>query len=99
MENKKKSNVVRLNDLLNSAKMRSTLSKEVLKDSLHALLAAITENVNGGKVVVLDDFGKFDSRIVKEHTAMPPSHEPVVVPEHTAVRFKAFKNFLYYHKR
>lgn len=89
------------NELLQKAKERSGLSKEVLRQSLHALLGAISEVMDDGKGVVLDNFGSFDLRTVKEHTVTPPppNNIPVVVPEHRAVRFKPYKNFLIYHMK
>lgn len=60
------------NELLQKAKERSGLSKEVLRQSLHALLGAISEVMDDGKSVVLDNFGSFDLRTVKEHTVTPP---------------------------
>ncbi|WP_077195376.1 HU family DNA-binding protein [Prevotella ihumii] len=89
------------NELLQKAKERSGLSKEVLRQSLHALLGAISEVMDDGKSVVLDNFGSFDLRTVKEHTVTPPppNNTPVLVPEHQVVRFKAYKNFLIYHMK
>ena len=77
------------NELLQKAKERSGLSKEVLRQSLHSLLGVISEALDDGKCIVLDNFGSFDLRTVKEHT--------VVVPEHQVVRFKPYKNILCYH--
>ena len=75
------------NELLQKAKERSGLSKEVLRQSLHSLLGVISEALDDGKC------------IVKEHTVTPPppNNKPVVVPEHQVVRFKSYKNILCYH--
>lgn len=87
------------NELLQKAKERSGLSKEVLRQSLHSLLGVISEALDDGKCIVLDNFGSFDLRTVKEHTVTPPppNNKPVVVPEHQVVRFKSYKNILCYH--
>lgn len=87
------------NDLLQKAKDRSGLSKEILRKSLHALLGAISESMDNGKGIVLDNFGSFNLRTVKEHTVTPPppNNVPVIVPEHQVVRFKPYKNILCYH--
>jgi nucleoid DNA-binding protein len=89
------------NELLRKAKERSGLSQEVLRQSLHALLGAISEVMDDGKGVVLDNFGSFDLRTVKEHTVTPPppNNTPTVVPEHQVVRFKPYKNILIYHMK
>lgn len=89
------------NELLLKAKERSGLSQEVLRQSLHALLGAISEIMDDGKGVILDNFGSFELRTVREHTVTPPppNNTPIVVPEHQVVRFKAYKNFLVYHMK
>ncbi len=96
-----KENQVSLNELLRKAKERSGLSQEVLRQSLHALLGAISEVMDDGKGVVLDNFGSFELRTIKERTMTPPppNNTPIVVPEHQVVRFKAYKNFLIYHMK
>ena len=50
------------NELLQKAKERSGLSKEVLRQSLHSLLGVISEALDDGKCIVLDNFGSFDLR-------------------------------------
>lgn len=96
-----KENQVSLNELLRKAKERSDLSQEVLRQSLHALLGAISEVMDDGKGVVLDNFGSFELRTIKQRTITPPppNKTPIVVPEHQVVRFKAYKNFLIYHMK
>ena len=46
------------NELLQKAKERSGLSKEVLRQSLHSLLGVISEALDEGKCIVLDNFGQ-----------------------------------------
>ena len=88
-------------DILRKAKERSGLSQEVLRQSLHALLGAISEVMDNGNNVALDNFGSFELRTVKEHTVTPPppNNTPVVVPEHQAVKFRPYKNLLFYHMK
>ncbi len=88
-------------DILRKAKERSGLSQEVLRQSLRALLGAISEVMDNGNNVALDNFGSFELRMVKEHTVTPPppNNTPVVVPEHQAVKFRPYKNLLIYHMK
>ena len=88
-------------DILRKAKERSGLSQEVLRQSLRALLGAISEVMDNGNNVALDNFGSFELRTVKEHTVTPPppNNTPVVVPEHQAVKFRPYKNLLFYHMK
>jgi nucleoid DNA-binding protein len=97
----KKENYVTTSQLITLAKKHSGLSKEVLSDSLHALLAAVTECVDDGKIVTIDSFGRFDTRLEKEHTVTPPPphNMPVTIPAHKVVRFKAYQNFLTYYMK
>jgi|GEM_PF-513083 len=96
-----KKDCVTTSQLITLAKKHSGLTKEVLTDSLHALLAAVSESVDAGKIVTIDSFGKFDTRMEKEHTVTPPPpyNTPVIVPEHKVVRFKAYQNFLTYYMK
>ncbi len=73
-----KENQVSLNELLRKAKERSGLSQEVLRQSLHALLGAISEVMDDGKGVVLDNFGSFELRTIKERTIT--LHRPTTHP-------------------
>lgn len=93
--------VISSKELLRMAKGRSGLSQEILRESLHALLGAISESMDDGNSVVLDNFGSFNLRTVKEHTVTPPppNNIPVVVPEHQVVRFRPYKNILIYHMK
>lgn len=93
--------VISSKELLRMAKGRSGLSQDILRESLHALLGAISESMDDGNSVVLDNFGSFDLRTVKEHTVTPPppNNIPVVVPEHKVVRFRPYKNILIYHMK
>ena len=86
-------------DLVRKAKERSGLSQEVLRQSLRALLGAISEVMDDGNNVALDNFGSFEQRKVKERTVTPPppNNKPIVVPEHQVVRFRPYKNILIYH--
>lgn len=97
----KKENYVTTNQLITLAKKHSGLSKEVLTDSLHALLAAVSESVDAGKTVTIESFGRFDTRLEKEHTVTPPPphNQPVIIPDRKVVRFKAFQNFLTYYMK
>lgn len=101
MEVKKTKNVVRNRQLLKQAKDRSGLPLETLDKSLQAILSVISENVKEGNEVNLDNFGRFKSSVIKEHTSTMGfrNNEEIVVPEHTIVRFKAFKQFMYYFMR
>lgn len=87
--------------LIMLAKKHSGLSKEVLTDSLHALLAAVSESVDAGNIVSIDSFGRFDTRLEREHlvTPPPPHNTPVMVPQRNVVRFKAYQNFLTYYMK
>ena len=88
-------------DILRKAKERSGLSQEILRQSLRALLGAISEVMDDGNNIALDNFGSFELRTVKEHivTPPPPNNTPIVVPEHQVVRFRAYKNILIYHMK
>ena len=88
-------------DLVRKAKERSGLSQEVLRQSLRALLGAISEVMDNGNNVALDNFGSFELRTVKERTVTPPppNNTPVVVPKHQVVRFRPYKNLLIYHMK
>ena len=82
-------------------KGRSGLSLETLRQSLRALLGAASEVIDDGHGVVLDGFGSFSLRTVKERTVTPPppNNTPIMVPEHQVVRFKPYKNILLYHMK
>lgn len=101
METKETKNVVSNSQLLRQAKDRSGLSLETLGKSLHAILSVISENVKEGKEVRLDNFGRFKASVVKEHTVTMGfrGNEEIVVPEQNIIRFKAFKQFMYYYLR
>ena len=88
-------------DLVRKAKERSGLSQEVLRQSLRALLGAISEVMDDGCNVALDNFGNFELRTVKERTVTPPppNNTPMVGPEHQVVRFRPYKNILIYHMK
>lgn len=96
-----KENLVTTKQLITLAKKHSGLSKEVLTDSIHALLAAVSESVDAGKTVSIESFGRFDTRIEKAHTVTPPPPHniPITVPERKVVRFKAFQNFFTYYMK
>lgn len=97
----KEENVISTNELLRLAKGRSGLSLEILRQSLHALLGTVSKVMDDGQGVVLDGFGGFALRTVKERTVIPPppNNTPVVVAEHQVVRFKPYKNILLYHMK
>lgn len=101
METQETGNVVRNRRLLKQAKERSGLSLETLEKSLQAILSVISENIKEGNEVKLDNFGRFKSSVVKEHTAIMGfrNNEEVIVPEQIVVRFKAYKQFMYYFMR
>lgn len=84
-------------ELLRIAKRRSGLSQDTLRKSLHALLGAISESLDNNQRIVLDSFGCFDLKTVKERTVTPPHNIPVVVPTHQVVRFRPYKYILLYH--
>src|SRR5574344_407342 len=88
-------------DILRKAKERSGLSHEVLRQSLRALLGAISEVMDNGNNVALDNCGSFEVRTVMDHsvTPPPPKNTPVVVPVHQAVKFRPYNNFLFYHMK
>ena len=96
-----KENIVTTGQLISTARKHSGLSRELLTDSLHALLAALTESVDAGKTVTIESFGRFDTRFEKEHTVTPPppNNTPVTVPARRVIRFKAYRNFLTYHMK
>lgn len=97
----KSTNIINTDSLIGLAKSRSGLTKDVIRRSLRAILGAISEATDDGKIVVLDNFGRFDVRTVKKHTVTPPPpyNTPVTVPEHRVVRFRGFKNVLNYHMK
>lgn len=71
-----KENQLSSNELLQKAKERSGLSKEVLRQSLYSLLGVISEALDDGKCIVLDNFGSFDLRTVKKtHSYTSPSQQ------------------------
>ena len=96
-----KKEYVTTSQLITLAKKHSGLTKEVLTDSLHALLAAVSESVDAGNIVAIDSFGRFDTRLEKEHVVIPPPphNRPITVPERKVVRFKAYQNFLTYYMK
>ena len=56
-----KKEYITTSQLITLAKKHSGLTKEVLTDSLHALLAAVSESVDAGNIVSIDSFGRFDT--------------------------------------
>ena len=96
-----KKEYITTSQLITLAKKHSGLTKEVLTDSLHALLAAVSESVDAGNIVSIDRFGRFDTRLEREHlvTPPPPHNTPVMVPQRKVVRFKAYQNFLTYYMK
>ncbi len=96
-----KKEYITTSQLITLAKKHSGLTKEVLTDSLHALLAAVSESVDAGNIVSIDSFGRFDTRLEKEHVVIPPPphNRPITVPERKVVRFKAYQNFLTYYMK
>lgn len=86
------------NELLRLARERSGISQETLKQSLHAIYGALSQCLNGNQDIVIDGFGRFYLKTMKERitTPPPPNNKPVIVPEHQIVKFKPFKNILLY---
>ncbi len=95
----KEEKVISTNELLHLAKARSGLSLETLRQSLHALLGTVSKELDDGHGVVLDGFGGFALKTVKERTVTPPppNNTPIVIAEHQVVRFRPYKNILLYH--
>lgn len=89
-------NIVRRGDIIKNAADRTGQTQELLSKVLNGFLSAISENVRDGKTVILDNFGKFELRTVKEHVVTLPNKEKMTVPEHKAVKFKAYNKFLLY---
>lgn len=92
-------NIINTEKIVSLASSRSGLSKFQIRRTLRAILGAVSKSVDDGGTVVIDNFGKFAKKTVKERTYVPPPphNTPVKVPERDVVRFTPYKNILNYH--
>lgn len=92
MKENKTNKEVRSKDIIRQAATYSGLTIETVKKCYSGILCAISENVDNDNTVILDNFCKFNPRIVKEHDVIAFGKK-VHVDERKKVSFKAYANF------
>lgn len=85
---------------LNKAEMNKIIAKVLgisnykAKKYVSGLLEIIKDELVLGNEVKIDDFGKFSTKLVKEHKGINPrTQESLVIPEHRTAKFTPYKKF------